>query len=148
MRAILVSLVGSALLAGCRDAPFSPKVLTLAATVVPSPLRGGDTITVVVSVTNKMLFSVQVGGGPCPLEFGFEIVDQSGAAVGGIPEGCVLRGLNSGVIQPGETVSQAFRWVAVDSGGAPLAPGSYDVRGDCSWVPGVKSPPQPFVVTP
>lgn len=148
MRAILVSLVGSALLVGCSDSPFSPTMLTLAATVVPSPLRGVDTATVVVSVTNKTLFSVHVGGSPCPLEFGFEIVDQSGDAVGGVPEGCVLRSFNSGVIKPGETVSQTFRWIAIDSGGAPLAPGSYDVRGDCSWVPGVKSPPQPFVVTP
>src|SRR5258707_12261637 len=138
MRAFLISLVGSALLVGCRDTAFSPELLTLSVTVAPSPLRGGDSATVVVSLTNKMLFPGQVGGRPCPLEFAFEIVDQSGAAVGGIPEKCVLRSLNSRVIKPGETVSQDFRWVAIDGGGAPLAPGSYGVRGDCSWVPGMK----------
>jgi hypothetical protein len=147
MRALLVSLVGSAILLGCRDTPFSPEVLTLVATIAPSPLHGGDTATVVVSLTNDTPLSVHVSGTPCP--FGFEIVDQSGAVVGGISSlYCVQRILISRAIRPGETVSQAFPWVANDSGGSPLVPGDYGVRGDCSWVSGGKSQPQPFVVTP
>lgn len=146
MRAFLVSLVGPAMLVGCRDTPFSPEVLTLAATVAPSPLRGGDTASVVVSLTNNMLVSVRVGGSACP--FAFEVVDQSGAVVSGsAPQNCI-QVLVSQVLKPGESVSQTFRWVASATGGSPLVPGDYVVRGDCSWAPGGKSTPQPFVVTP
>ena len=146
MRPFLVSLVGSAMLVGCRDTPFSPDVLTLAATVAPSPLRGGDTATVVVSLTNRTLVSVQVGGSACP--FAFEIVDQAGAVVSGsAPQNCIEI-LVSQVLKPGDSVNQTFRWVANGSRGAPLVPGEYVVRGDCSWVPGGQSTPQAFVVTP
>jgi hypothetical protein len=146
MRAFLVSLVGSAILGGCSDTPFSPEVLTLVATVAPSPLHGGDTAIVVVSLTNYTSLSVRAGGSACP--FAFEIVDQSGAVVSGsAPQPCVAVFVSQ-VLKPGERVSQTFRWVANASSGSPLVPGDYGARGDCSWVPQVKSQPQPFVVTP
>lgn len=146
MRAFLVSLFGSALLVGCSDRAFSPDVLTVTATVAPSPLHGGDTATVVVRLTNYTSLSVRAGGSACP--FAFEIVNQSGAVVGGsAPQPCV-QVLVSQVLMPGESVSQTFRWVANEAGGFPLVPGDYGVRGDCSWVPGGTSTPQPFVVVP
>jgi hypothetical protein len=146
MRAFLASLVGSTMLVGCRDTPFSPDVLTVMATIAPSPLHGGDTATVAVSLTNYTSLSVRAGGSACP--FAFEIVDQSGAVVSGsAPQPC-LAVFVSQVLKPGESVSQTFRWVANETSGSPLVPGDYGVRGDCSWVAGVKSQPQPFVVTP
>jgi len=132
MKTFILSLIGSAVLVGCSDTPLSPDLLTVTATVAPNPLQSGDTATVVVSLANHTPFSVSVGGTECP--FAFEVVDQSGAVVGGpAPQFCVAD-LVSRVMMPGDRVSQTFRWTADAPGGGPLQPGTYSVRGLCQWV--------------
>ena len=131
MRSLLFGLAVGFALVGCRDST-SPVLLSVSATVAPSPLHSGDSATIVVSVTNQSVLRARVSGEECP--FYFEVLDQSGTSVDQGFTPCFLRVFVNRTLNPGETVSATFRWAARDSGGSPLQPGEYTLQGYCTWI--------------
>jgi hypothetical protein len=145
MRSMLVSMVAASLVAGCGNAT-GPDALIVTASV-SSPLPGGDTTLVYVSLVNPSSSAIHVSGSACP--FTFEILDRTGVRVGGSgPQVCIAI-IKAVTLAPGASVTAAFRWVAADTGsGQPLTPGAYRLRGFCEWVAGRGSAAQSLVVVP
>ena len=149
MKALYVSFVVALPLAACQDtsSPLFPGALTaVSVSIAPQAVRSGDPAMVSVSLVNRTSAPMVIKGGVCP--FDFEIQNGAGHAVFTLPrEPCVAVAI-AFTLNPRDSTTRTFHWVADASGGGPLMPGSYSLQASCDWVPGVLSPRQPFIVTP
>lgn len=148
MKPLWIGLFVAVPLAACQDtaAPVIATRLTFVrATISPNILRGGDTATIVVSFVNQSPMPIRVAGGVCP--FSFAVLDVGGHVVSGSPAQPCSSLLIRLTIQPHDSTTQAFRWIAT-SGGMALTPGAYNLIGACDWTPEVRSTPEGFAVTP
>ncbi|MES2521569.1 MAG: hypothetical protein V4617_02640 [Gemmatimonadota bacterium] len=152
----LLGMLAALATLGCSNDPVSPAdPLVFTAALSRSAIRPGDTLTVIVTVTNTSTRTALVNPKACPSLF--EVLYQ-GSSVAPGPQICTMEGYPPIRIAPGASHVFRFPWdtrTNVASTRVTLPPGDYTVRarfaGGAETSPGSfyrYSAPVPFRIIP
>ena len=120
------------LVASCRSATSPVGALEVATAVSPSSFRVGESVSVVVTVTNRTDQAQTIDSNSCPVAF--EVTTADGSVVGPRPRVCSAVFIPK-ILAAGEQFVFTQTWsgdafgAGVDSPPAMLGPGTYLVRG-------------------
>ena len=113
-------------LTGCADDRSDPSEdLRLTAVITPAVFRVGERVDVTITLSNHGERTWKFFAKPCPMVF--EVLTDAAVLPAGT-QVCTADHWLPWPLLPGQTHVFTYRW-AGDANGAPLLPGSYQIRG-------------------